>query len=56
MNSADINKTLEKLGIKSTNYGTSTGIDFFGNGDEIASYSPVDGNLIGKVISTTKEN
>lgn len=56
MNSVDINKTLEKLGIKATNYGTSTGINFFGNGEEIESYSPVDGNLIGKVISTTKED
>jgi len=56
MNTVDINKTLDKLGVKATNYGTSTGINFFGNGEEIASYSPVDGKLIGKVTSTKKED
>ncbi|MFT4645798.1 MAG: aldehyde dehydrogenase (NAD+), partial [Planctomycetota bacterium] len=49
----DIKKTLEVLGVKATNNGTSTGSVSFGGGTEIESYSPVDGSLIGKVTSTT---
>lgn len=51
----DIKKTLDVLGIKSSNNGTSTGAVSFGEGVEIESYSPVDGVLIGKVTSTTPE-
>jgi len=51
----DIKKTLEVLGVKATNNGTSTGSVSFGSGAEIESYSPVDGSLIGKVTSTTPE-
>ena len=51
----DIKKTLGVLGIKSSNNGTSTGSISFGAGEEIESYSPVDGTLIGKVTSTTPE-
>jgi len=51
----DIKKTLDVLGIKSSNNGTSTGSISFGEGVEIDSYSPVDGMLIGKVTSTTPE-
>lgn len=51
-----ITQALKDLGIKDINEGTSTGEDFFGNGDIIESYSPVDGALIGKVKSTTKED
>ena len=51
----DIKKTLEVLGVKATNNGTSTGSVSFGGGTEIESYSPVDGSLIGKVTSTTPE-
>ena len=51
----DIKKTLRTLGIKASNNGTSTGSVSFGSGAEIESYSPVDGNLIGKVTSTTPE-
>ena len=51
----DIKKTLSLLGIKTSNNGTSTGSVSFGGGTEIESYSPVDGNLIGKVTSTTPE-
>ncbi|MFN4761927.1 aldehyde dehydrogenase family protein [Gillisia sp. Q332] len=51
-----IKQALKDLGIKDINEGTSTGKDFFGNGDIIESYSPVDGALIGKVKSTTKED
>ena len=51
----DIKKTLEVLGVKALNNGTSTGSISFGSGVEIESYSPVDGSLIGKVTSTTPE-
>ncbi len=51
-----IQNTLQKLNIQNINSGTSTGANFFGNGAEIESYSPVDGKLIGKVTSTTKED
>src|SRR5690554_1011337 len=51
-----INEALEKLGIKDTNLGTSTGSDWFSNGEEISSYSPVDGKLVGKVTATSKED
>jgi len=51
----DIKKTLEVLGVKATNNGTSTGSVSFGGGAEIESYSPVDGSLIGTVTSTTPE-
>ena len=51
-----IQKSLNLLGVKSLNQGTSTGANFFGNGEVIESFSPVDGNLIGKVTTTTKED
>ena len=51
-----IKKALKELGIEDINAGTSTGNDFFGRGEIIESYSPVDGALIGKVRSTTKED
>ncbi|NAY91842.1 aldehyde dehydrogenase family protein [Muricauda sp. JGD-17] len=51
-----INKALEQLGVKETNLGTSIGSEFFGTGETIASYSPVDGVLIAKVTSTTPED
>ncbi|MBK5192573.1 MAG: aldehyde dehydrogenase family protein [Flavobacteriaceae bacterium] len=51
-----IKKALKELGIEEINAGTSTGNDFFGSGEIIESYSPVDGALIGKVRSTTKED
>ncbi len=50
-----IEEALEQLGIKDLNQGTSTGNKWFPGGEEIASYSPVDGALIGKVTATTKE-
>ena len=49
-----INDALKKLGIKEINEGTSTGSINFGSGENIASYSPVDGALIGKVKCTSK--
>jgi L-aminoadipate-semialdehyde dehydrogenase len=51
-----IENALIKLGVKDLNNGTSTGSNFFGNGDILESYSPVNGNLIGKVTTTTKED
>ena len=51
----DIKKALSILGIKESNNGSSIGIVSFGGGDEIKSYSPVDGRLIGVVTSTTSE-
>lgn len=51
-----IKQALKDLGIKDINEGTSTGKDFFGSGEIIESYSPVDGALIGKVKATTQED
>jgi aldehyde dehydrogenase (NAD+) len=49
-----IQKALEQLGVNAINDGTSTGSVNFSNGELIESYSPVDGELIGKVKTTTK--
>ena len=46
---------LETLGLKTHNAGTSTGLKSSDSGNYIASYSPVDGSLIGHVSTTTKE-
>ncbi len=43
------------LGLLDKNLGTSTGQEWFGNGEYITSYSPVDGKVIGEVSSTTRE-
>jgi len=51
-----INEALKALGIKEINEGTSTGSDNFSSGEIIESYSPVDGALIGKVKTTSKED
>jgi aldehyde dehydrogenase (NAD+) len=51
-----IENALKTLGVKDINLGTSTGNQWFSNGNEIASYSPVDGALIGNVKTTTKED
>ncbi|NJX17544.1 aldehyde dehydrogenase family protein, partial [Tamlana crocina] len=53
-----INQALKDLGLNvdQVNNGTSTGQEWFSNGEVIDSYSPVDGALIGKVKSTTKED
>ncbi|TDJ06404.1 MAG: aldehyde dehydrogenase family protein [Deltaproteobacteria bacterium] len=50
-----IEGALKQLGIKEVNKGTSTGNMWFSGGDTISSFSPVDGKLIGKVTTTTKE-
>ena len=51
-----IKDALNQLGLKDVNDGTSTGSNNFGSGDLIASYSPTDGKLIGKVSTTTRED
>ncbi|MEX0275807.1 MAG: aldehyde dehydrogenase family protein [Flavobacteriaceae bacterium] len=51
-----IDKALEALGVPSINEGTSTGSQNFSSGEAIASYSPVDGALIAKVKTTTRDD
>ena len=51
-----IQSALEQLGVSSVNEGGSTGSEWFSNGERIESYSPVDGQLIGSVKSTTRED
>jgi len=52
----NIEPALLKLGLKKVNEGTSTGKNFFGNGPVIDSYSPVNGDLIASVSTTTSED
>ena len=56
MSDFGIQQALKELGLKDVNDGTSTGSHNFSNGELIASYSPVDGKLIGKVKASTKED
>lgn len=49
-----IQNALTELGIQTVNEGTSIGSFHFSNGNNIESYSPVDGKLIGSVKATTK--
>lgn len=51
-----IKEALTQLGLSEINDGTSTGLNSFSSGEVIESYSPVDGQLIGKVKTTTKED
>lgn len=51
-----IDEALKALGISEHNEGTSTGSQNFGSGEIIDSHSPVDGALIAKVKTTTKED
>ncbi|UPT72108.1 MAG: aldehyde dehydrogenase family protein [Flavobacterium sp. JAD_PAG50586_2] len=46
-------EALEILGVKAINEGTSTGNQWFSNGETFDSHSPVDGQLIGKVKAST---
>lgn len=55
MSTLDIQSVLSSLGVADVNPGTSTGQNHFGSGELISSYSPVDGKLIGKVTTTTRE-
>jgi aldehyde dehydrogenase (NAD+) len=52
-NQFGMQEALQKLGIQAENQGTSTGNQWFSNGALIESYSPVDGQLIGKVTTTS---
>ena len=49
-------EALQALGVKPLNLGTSTGQNKFSNGDIFESFSPVDGQLIGKVTTTTSDD
>ncbi len=49
-----IKEALEQLGVGILNEGSSTGSNAFSTGEILESYSPVDGQLIGKVKTTTK--
>ena len=51
-----ITKALEELGLNEINEGSSTGNDCFSSGDVIESFSPVTGELIGKVKCTTESD
>ncbi|RAJ13902.1 L-piperidine-6-carboxylate dehydrogenase [Arenibacter echinorum] len=51
-----IQEALKKLGVEAINNGTSTGSDNFSSGEELSSFSPVDGVLIAKVRTTTKKD
>ena len=46
-------EALGQLGVKAINEGTSTGINHFSNGEILESYSPVDGQLIASVKTTS---
>jgi aldehyde dehydrogenase (NAD+) len=48
--------TLKTLQIEKKSPGASTGKEWFGHGEEISSWSPVDGALIGAVSTSTKED
>ena len=51
-----INEALKQLGVKAINEGTSTGSNNFSHGPLIESHSPVNGELIASVKSSTKED
>ena len=55
-NAFGIESSLEKLGVNEINKGTSTGSNWFSEEDMISSYSPVDGKLIGKVTTTSRDD
>lgn len=52
----NITESLKQLGIEALNYGVSTGLNNFGSGEVIESYSPVDGKLIAKVTTASKDD
>ncbi|WP_115462820.1 L-piperidine-6-carboxylate dehydrogenase [Winogradskyella aurantiaca] len=51
-----IAEVLNQLGVSQENQGTSTGINWLSSSNYIDSISPVDGQLIGKVSTTSKED
>ena len=52
----NIENSLKELGLSKHNIGTSTGSNYFSDGEKISSYSPVDGKEIGTVSTTTYED
>ncbi len=51
-----IQKALKALKIKDLNEGTSTGSNFYSSGETLDSFSPVDGERIASVKTTSKED
>ena len=51
-----IQDALKQLGIEDHNHGTSTGNNNFGGGETITSHSPVDGQKIASVSTTTQKD
>ena len=49
----DVKQILENLRIKSHQGGCNLGAEWFGSSDEICSFSPVDGSLLGKLKTTS---
>ena len=49
----EVKQILENLRIKSLQGGCNVGVEWFGSGDEICSFSPVDGTLLGKLKMTS---
>ena len=49
----EVKQILENLRIKSLQGGCNVGVEWFGSGDEICSFSPVDGSLLGKLKATS---
>ena len=52
----DIKKILKNLGIESQQNACSAGGNWMGSGELINSYSPVDGSLLGKVITASVQD
>ena len=52
----DITNVFAELGLKKEGLGVSTGVKWFGEGDVIDSFSPVDGQAIGSVKTATKKD
>lgn len=55
MNLSEINEILEGLGVAKENPGSSTGQEYFGSGPKITSYTPIDGQELGSVTETSRE-
>ncbi|MFV0248378.1 MAG: aldehyde dehydrogenase family protein [Tenacibaculum sp.] len=51
-----IDKALKELGLHDINNGSSTGSISFSSGELLESHSPVDGKLIGKVTTSSKDD
>ena len=56
MDKKELPLILERLGIQKQSLGCSTGSHWFGSGDLLESYSPIDGTKLGSVTSGTVED